>query len=305
MIVETHGLTKAYRRLEAVHEVNLRVEEGTALALIGPNGAGKTTLLQLLVNLLQPTAGKANVLGIDSRRLRAREFARIGYVAESQQLPGRLTIGQYFDYLRPFYPTWDRALENELRERMQLPADREIRKLSHGARMKAALASALPFHPKLLVLDEPLSGLDPLARDEFMEGLLHQAGETTVVLSSHELAEIEHAITHVGFLDSGTLLFQESSSDLVARVREVRVLLDREAVIPALVPDTWLDVRAAGNVLTFVETRYSEALLGEGVRSCVAGVRRIDAEPLPLRAIFVALARAIRAKPAAARTVTP
>jgi ABC-2 type transport system ATP-binding protein len=305
MIVETHGLTKAYRRLEAVHGVNLRIEEGSAFALIGPNGAGKTTLLQLLVNLLQPSAGTANVLGVDSRRLRASELARIGYVSEATQLPGRLTVAQFFDYLRPFYATWDRVLESDLRERMQLPVDREIRKLSHGERMKTALASTLSFRPKLLVLDEPLTGLDPLARDELMEGLLHQAGETTVVLSSHELAEIEHAVTHVGFLDSGSLRFQESSTDLAARVREVRVLLEGEAAVPARTPETWLDVRAAGNVLTFVETRYSEPTLGEQVRACVAGVRRIDAEHLPLRAIFVALARAARSRPTAATTVKP
>jgi ABC-2 type transport system ATP-binding protein len=305
MIVETHGLTKTYRRLEAVHGVSLRIEEGSAFALIGPNGAGKTTLLQLLVNLLQPSSGAANVLGVDSRRLRAPELARIGYVSESQQLPGKLTVREFFDYVRPFYPTWDRALENDLRERMQLPADREIRKLSHGERMKTALASALPFRPKLLVLDEPLTGLDPLARDELMEGLLHQAGETTILLSSHELAEIEHAVTHVGFLDSGSLLFQESSIELAARVREVRVLLEGLATAPAHAPETWLDVRAAGNVLTFVETRYSEATLGEQVRGCVAGVRRIDAESMPLRAVFVALARAARSHPTAATTVKP
>jgi ABC-2 type transport system ATP-binding protein len=305
MIVETHGLTKAYRRLEAVHGVDLRVEEGSAFALVGPNGAGKTTLLQMLVNLLQPSDGSASVLGVDSRRLRAAELARIGYVSESQQLPGRLTVEQFFDYLRPFYTTWDRGLESDLRERMQLPVHREIRQLSHGERMKTALASALPFRPRLLVLDEPLSGLDPLARDELMEGVLHLAGETTVVLSSHELAEIEHVVTHVGFLDSGRLLFQESSADLSARVREVRVLLDGAAAVPARVPESWLDVRAAGNVMTFVESRYSEAELGARVRSCVGGVRRIDADALPLRAIFVALARAARSRPSAATTVTP
>jgi ABC-2 type transport system ATP-binding protein len=138
-----------------------------------------------------------------------------------------------------------------------------------------------------------------------MEGVLHLAGETTVVLSSHELAEIEHVVTHVAFLDSGSLLFQESSSDLGARVREVRVLLDGAAVVPAGVPETWLDVRAAGNVLTFVDTRYAESTLGERVRSCVAGVRRIDANALPLRAIFVALARAARSRRAGTPAVQP
>ena len=304
MIVETNGLTKNYRRLEAVRDLNLRVEEGSAFALIGPNGAGKTTLLQLLVNLLQPSAGTASVLGVDSRRLRSAELARIGYVSEGQQLPGKLTVGEFFDYLRPFYATWDRALEQDLRDRMQLSADQPIRTLSHGVRMKTALASALPFRPKLLVLDEPLSGLDPLARDELMEGVLQLAGETTVVLSSHELAEIEHVVSHVAFLDSGRLLFQESSSDLAARVRAVRVLLDAAAAVPERCPQSWLDVRAAGSVLTFVDSRYSEAALGEQVRSCVTGVRRIEADALPLRAIFVALARDARRR-ATATTVKP
>jgi ABC-type multidrug transport system ATPase subunit len=300
MIVETHGLTKSYRRVAALRGLDLRVDEGSAFALIGPNGAGKTTLLQLLVNVLQPSAGSATVLGVDSRRIAHRELARIGYVSENQQLPGRLTVGAFFDYLRPFYPSWDRAIEQDLRARMHLPADRQIRKLSHGMRMKMALACALPFKPALLVLDEPLSGLDPLARDEFMEGMLHQAGETTVVISSHEIAEIENAVTHVGYLDSGTLMFQESSNDLHARVREVRVVLDAPAAPPARVPAGWLDVRASGNVLTFVETHYSEAELGNLVRACVPGVRRIDTESLPLRSIFVALARATRNRPAAA-----
>ena len=174
---------------------------------------------------------------------------------------------------------------------MQLPADREIRKLSHGEADENGARQCLPFRPKLLVLDEPLSGLDPLARDEFMEGLLHQAGETTVVLSSHELAEIEHAVTHVGVPRLGEPAVSGVEQRARRRVREVRVLLEGEAAVPAPRPETWLDVRAAGNVLTFVETRYAEATLGERVRACVAGVRRIDAEPLPLRAIFVALAR--------------
>jgi ABC-2 type transport system ATP-binding protein len=300
MIVETHGLTKSYRRVDALRGLDLRVEDGSAFALIGPNGAGKTTLLQLLVNLLQPSAGSATVLGVDSRRIAHRELARIGYVSENQLLPGRLTVGAYFDYLRPFYPTWDRGIEQDLRARMHLPADRQIRRLSHGMRMKTALACALPFKPALLVLDEPLSGLDPLARDELMEGVLHQAGETTVVISSHEIAEIENAVTHVGYLDSGTLMFQESSSDLHARVKEVRVVLDAPAAAPARVPNGWLDVRANGNVLTFVETHYSEAELGNLVRACVPAVRRIDTESLPLRSIFVALARATRNRPAAA-----
>jgi len=235
------------------------------------------------------------VLGVDSRRLSPRELAQIGYVSENQDMPGALTVAEYLDYLRPFYPTWDRDLETSIRRQLRLPPERKIRDLSHGMRMKMSLACALPFRPKLLVLDEPFSGLDPLVRDEFMEELLEQAGEMTVLVSSHELGEIDGVATHVAFLDEGRLLFEESMGDLNARFREVHVTLEREAALPGNVPKDWLYVRTAGSVLTFVDTRYAENGLGERVRSVVSGVRNIDTEPMALRSIFTALARASRA----------
>ncbi len=151
-------------------------------------------------------------------------------------MPERLTVAEYLDYLRPFYPTWDSALEATLLKQLRLPMDRRIGHLSHGMRMKMALACALPYRPKLLILDEPFSGLDPLVRDEFMEGLLQQAGEMTILISSHELSEIEGVATHVAFLDEGKLLFQETMSDLTARFRDVRVTLDRTASPPGRAP---------------------------------------------------------------------
>ena len=160
--------------------------------------------------------------------------------------------------------------------------------------MKMALACALPFRPKLLILDEPFSGLDPLVRDEFMEGLLEQAGEMTILISSHELGEIDGVATHVAFIDEGKLLFEESMSDLIGRFREVHVTLEREASAPSQPPHDWLHVRAMGNVLAFVDTRFSEQALGERIESVVAGVRRIDAQPMALRSIFTTLARAAR-----------
>src|SRR5207244_3011050 len=138
----------------------------------------------------------ATVMGVDSRKLSTRELSRIGYVSENQAMPARLTVGDYIDYLRPFYPTWDRQVESSLRSRLHLPAERRIGDLSHGMRMKMSLACALPFRPKLLILDEPFSGLDPLVREEFMEGLLEQAGEMTILISSHELGEIDGVATH-------------------------------------------------------------------------------------------------------------
>jgi len=127
--------------------------------------------------------------------------------------------------------------------------------------------------PRLLVLDEPLSGVDALVRDEFTEGPMLQAGEMTVLISSHELTEIEGIATHVAFLDRGTLLFQKEKTGLKARIREVHVTLESEACVPAIAPRGWLDIRAAGNVLRFVDIRYSERDLAARVGAVVSGVR--------------------------------
>jgi ABC-2 type transport system ATP-binding protein len=296
MIIQTNNLCKAYGRNDALRGLNLSVAEGSALALIGANGAGKTTTIKVLMNMLTPSAGTATVLGVDSRRLSRAQFAQIGYVSENQRIPRRLTVSQYLDYLRPLYATWDRGLENAILAQLRLPPERKIGELSHGMRMKMALACALPFRPRLLVLDEPFSGLDPLVRDEFLEGVLEQAGAMTVLISTHELADIDGVATDVAFLANGALLFQESMSDLRGRLRRVEVLLDQEATEPQGTPSSWLEVRAVGNVLSFVETRFSEQELGARIAALVPRVRRVDVESMPLRSIFTTLARSAQRK---------
>jgi len=190
-MIRVTDLHKKFGKFEALRGLNFEVPEGSAFALIGANGAGKTTTIKVLMNILEASRGSIEVLGIDSRRLSPRELAQIGYVSENQEMPSRLTVAEYVAYLRPFYATWDRELEQTIAKQLRLPVARRIGDLSHGMRMKMALLCALPYRPKLLVLDESFSGLDPLVRDEFMEGLLNQAGEMTVLLSSHELGEID------------------------------------------------------------------------------------------------------------------
>jgi ABC-2 type transport system ATP-binding protein len=288
VIVKVDDLWKRYGQLEALRGLAFGVPEGSAFALVGPNGAGKTTTIKILVNLLEPSRGNATILGVNSRAISPRELSKIGYVSENQELPGRLTVGEYLDYLRPFYARWDHALEISMRREMQLPAARKIQDLSHGMRIKMALVCALPFHPRLLILDEPFAGLDPLVRDELIAGLLQQAGELTILISSHELGEIEGLATDVGFLHSGRLMFQEPMSRLSERCREVYVTLDSTARVPDPLPAHWLRARAVGNVLMFVETQFSDDTLGELVRMLCEGVRQIDAKPMNLRSIFTA-----------------
>lgn len=293
-MIHVDNLWKKFGRFDALRGLSFEVPEGSAFALIGANGAGKTTTIKLLMNILTPTQGSATLLGVDSRKISPRELVQIGYISENQDMPSRLTVGEYVAYLRPFYPAWDSELEVSIADQLRLPIERKIGDLSHGMRMKMALLCALPYRPKLLILDEPFSGLDPLVRDEFMEGLLQQAGEMTILISSHELAEIDGVATHVAFLDEGKLLFQEAMSDVIGRFREVRVTLEAEARQPNPAPKEWMQIRAVGHVLTFVDTRFDKNGLNERIRSRMEGVRRIDAHPMALRSIFTTLARAAR-----------
>jgi len=291
MIIQTGNLWKAYGRHDALKGLSLSVPEGSALALIGANGAGKTTTIKVLMNLIEPSRGNATVLGVDSRKVSTRELAQIGYVSENQDMPERLTVAQFLSHVRPMYPTWDLELERSILTALRLPLDRKRRDLSHGMRMKMALACALPYRPKLLVLDEPFSGLDPLIRDEFMENLLEQAGAMTILISTHELADVENVATHVAFIEQGQLLFQESMNELTKRMREVHVRFAQTAVLPKDIPDSWLQPKALGNVLSFVETRFSETELSGKIASLLPAVREVDVQAINLRAIFNVLAR--------------
>jgi ABC-2 type transport system ATP-binding protein len=294
MTIEIENLHKAFGRHEALRGLSLAVPEGSAYALIGANGAGKTTTIKTLMNIIRPTRGTTRILGVNSRRLGVAQLRHIGYVSENQDMPARLTVSQYLDYLRPFYPPWDRELERSILKELRLPADRRIGDLSHGMRMKMALACALPFRPQVLILDEPFSGLDPLVRDEFMERLLHQAGEMTILISSHELSEIEGVTTHVGFIDQGRLLFQESMTELSDRFRQVRVTLDFPGALPVPPPDGWLQPMMAGNVVSFVDSRFTESRLAASIAARFKGVKNIEVQPLALRSIFTTLARESR-----------
>ncbi len=220
-VIETCDLAKSYGRFGALHGIDLSMPQGSIFALVGASGAGKTTAIRILLNILTPSHGRATVLGVDSRSIGPEVLARVGYVSENQLLPPRLRVGEFFEFLRPCYRSWDQGLERELRERLRLPAERRIQALSHGMRLKMALACALAFRPQLLILDEPFSGLDALTRDEMIGVFLREPREASILISSHELDEVDRLATHVAFLDEGRLLFQGTLDALRERAREV------------------------------------------------------------------------------------
>jgi ABC-2 type transport system ATP-binding protein len=197
------------------------------------------------MNIFQPTSGRAEVFGHDSHRLSPRDFTEIGYVSENQEMPEWMSVEYFLAYLKPFYPKWDDARAEELLRQFDLPRDRKLRHLSRGMRMKAALASSLAYSPRLIVLDEPFTGLDAPVRDELIEGLLESADGTTILISSHDLAEIENFASHIGYLDQGRLQFSEKMSSLAARFREIEITLQGSPVAGrlrnALVSDPSID----------------------------------------------------------------
>jgi ABC-2 type transport system ATP-binding protein len=292
--IETVALTKRFRRVEAVTDLNLQVAEGAVYALMGPNGAGKTTLIKLLMNLLQPNSGRAMMLGRNATALRGGRLEAIGYVSENQKLPDWMRVDEFLSYWRPFYPTWDRALEQQLMKRFELPVKQKLKRLSRGMRMKASLASVLSYRPKLIVLDEPLSGLDPLVRDELMAGLLESASETTVLISSHDLAEIDSFATHVGYMAGGRLRLSEPMAGVKERFRRVEVTAPAPLTIPETLPPEWLQFSAQGNTVRWVETGYESAASQSRVHGifgpAVAEVQ-INATSLTLREVFLTMAR--------------
>ncbi len=288
-IIETTDLTRRFGRMEAVHGLTLAVPQGSVFALLGPNGAGKSTTIKLLMNLLEPTSGTARVLGVDSRKLGEKEKAQIGYVSENQQLPLWMTVRQFLDYCRPFYPTWDRALEKTLLAQFALPEDRKLKHLSRGMTMKAALLSSLAYRPKLLMLDEPFSGLDPLVRDEFIRGVLEVSalGEWTVLVSSHDIDEVERLADHVAMIEGGRLRLSEPTETLQGRFRRVEVT---DAPETAEVASGWLEWERAGTLTKFIETNFAGDATEDGWRLRF-GEAAVTATPMSLREIFLTLAR--------------
>jgi ABC-2 type transport system ATP-binding protein len=293
--IRTFDLSKKFRRTPVLTGLDLDVPEGSIYGLVGPNGAGKTTTIKVLMNIHRPSGGRSEVLGADSRRLSPREFARIGYVSENQELPEWMTVGYFLEYLSNFYPTWDHSLAAELLRQFQLPRNRKLRHLSRGMKMKASLASSLAYRPELVVLDEPFTGLDALVRDELIEGLLARAEGTTIFISSHDLAEIESFASHIGYLDQGRLRFSEELETLSARFREIVLTFGAPPALPRDWPGNWTPPESAAAVLRFVDMHFDPERTPAEVRSLFPGLRDMAVNAMPLRSIFVTLAKASRA----------
>lgn len=220
-VVRTTDLTFAYRRGRGISGVDLDVAKGEVFGFLGPNGAGKTTTIRLLLDLIRPSSGKAEVFGLDSHSDSLAIRARCGYLPGDFTLPATLTGVQVLDWLSSLRPGTPPVRRNELVERFGVELDRPMKQLSKGNRQKIGLVQAFQHSPELVILDEPTSGLDPLIQDEFhrfIGGYAEEGG--TVFLSSHSLDEVQHTADRVGIIRDGRLVTVESVDEL--RHRGVR-----------------------------------------------------------------------------------
>ena len=193
LVVETEGLGKRYGSQWALRDCTLQIPAGTVTALIGPNGAGKSTLLQLAVGLSRPTAGAVRVVGGDPRRDASSVLPRVGFLAQEHPLYKGFTVAETLRLGRSLNPGWDQSLAVARIRALGLSLEKTVGRLSGGQQAQVALTLALAKRPELLLLDEPVASLDPLARREFLESVMEAVAETgmTVVLSSHIVADLE------------------------------------------------------------------------------------------------------------------
>jgi ABC-2 type transport system ATP-binding protein len=221
LAIRTTGLGKRYRATWALHNCSVDVPKGSVTALVGPNGAGKTTLLHLLIGLTRPTAGAADVLGYSPRKEAKALLPKLGFVAQDHPLYRGLTIAETFKFGRRLNPDWDDGLALNRVERLGLKLSQKVGSLSGGQQAQVALTLALAKRPELLVLDEPVASLDPLARREFLNAVLEAVAErgVSVILSSHIIAELERVCDYLVTLADGRTQLSGPIGEIVASHR--------------------------------------------------------------------------------------
>lgn len=296
-MITIRNLRKSFGQNEVLRGVDLEVPRGKVTAFLGPNGAGKTTTIKCAMNLVEWKEGQVDVLGSDARKLQPKHWQKIGYVSENQQMPDGMTVPELLDYVRPLYGAlWDREFEKKMLAEFDLPLKVRLKSLSRGQRMKASLLSSLAYRPELVVLDEPFSGLDPLVRDEFLNGLLELTEKEgwTVWVSSHDIEEVERFADRVVVLNGGQVDLEESVDSLQQRFRAVEVTFEDEVVQPERLLENWMGLKVSGRRLNFVDGGYEEGRSQAQWREVYSLASNFHEKPMALREIFVALARKYR-----------
>ncbi len=307
-MIETHNLTKRYGELIALNNLNLKIEEGDCFGFIGPNGAGKTTTIKILATLLKPTWGEARIDGLSVGPINARQVrSLIGYVPDYFGSYDDMVVKEYLAFFAAAYGIHGAKRESVIDDVLNLTdlaykADAEVNGLSRGMKQRLSLARVLLHDPKVLLLDEPASGLDPRARIEIRELLkeLHRMGKT-ILISSHILPEMEDFCTRIGIIERGELQFFGSVKEILERTRSGTILkigvgqntaaaLDALRRLPGVIDAQPADglMRVTIDPTRIDATRIAATLIRDGFE-----LNRIQEEHVSLETAFMRLTKGL------------
>jgi ABC-2 type transport system ATP-binding protein len=227
-VIATHRLTKYYGRRRVVDSLELRVGQGVVYGLLGRNGAGKSTLIKMLMGMVRPDYGRAELFGEDAAELGGATRARIAYLAEGHPLYAWMTIGEAARFTAAFYDRWNGRLLTQILDHFELSPRARIRRLSHGQRAQVSLALAVAADPELLILDDPTLGLDTVVRRDFLESLIQiiQRRGRTILFSSHILGDVERVADRIGVLVDGVLRVDCPTDHFKESIRKVVLEFD-------------------------------------------------------------------------------
>jgi ABC-2 type transport system ATP-binding protein len=279
------GLTKRFGRAPAVDSLSLTVPRGSTFGLLGPNGAGKSTTIKMLMGMLSISDGQARVLGVDVQADPLQIKQRVGYVPETHNIYRWMRIREVIGFCKSCFPTWNDKTCREMLALFQLEPEKKVKHLSKGMLTKLSLLLAVSHEPELLLLDEPLSGLDPIAREEFLDGVLRTICDRgqTVLISSHMLDDVRRLADTIGILNNGRLVVQGSVDELLTSTKRIRATLrDGFRPIQTLAGAIWQ--RVEGREWTITIRDFSPDKVQQ-VRS-IDGVEQADVIDLGLEELF-------------------
>ncbi len=255
-VLELDGVDKAYRFFR-LSDVRLRLEAGQIMGFVGPNGAGKSTTIRILMGMIRQDRGTVRVLGRRMPDEQAEAKRDIGFVSEDMRLHEATTLAWHLKFMASIYPGWDSAYAGTLLERFTLHADQTIKELSHGERMKAVLLLALARRPRLLLLDEPTTGLDPVARHEILTELMDVVRDErrAILFSSHNTQDVEQISDAITFIDRGRIIDSSDTETFLDRWRRLHVDVPPGVALPAI-PGI-VDTNASGRLVIATTNAYT------------------------------------------------